>query len=108
MNLDPEEEGLERASGVYVIWHAGSRPEWLYVGSSNDLARAFHAHGIDKEILSYEMRGGVFVTWALIREEFQGGAVRYLTEELQPVIANPQAPGSSVRAIAVQLPGRKE
>ena len=32
LNLDPEEMGLKKASGVYVIWHGGMRPEWIYIG----------------------------------------------------------------------------
>ena len=89
MRLDPEEYDLAKASGVFVIWHGGVKPEWLYVGRSDDLASALHALGDNEDILSYENRGGVFVTWAFVKNDFQDGVVFYLTDLLKPLVENP-------------------
>jgi hypothetical protein len=105
LQLDPEGEGLTRVSGVYVIWHAGVRPEWIYVGRSADLAAAFHHHGHNRTITKYEINGGLYVTWALIREEYQDGAVKYLTDSLKPRIENPEFRPADVIPVPVTIPG---
>ena len=105
--LDPEAEGLDNFGGVFVLWHAGSRPEWVYVGRSGDLARAFHELALDEDVMDYDRRGGLYVTWAPIREEFQAGVVRFLTEELKPVVENERAPGRETKPIPVLIPGSK-
>ena len=78
LNLDPEEMGLKGASGVYVIWHAGLRPEWLTIGHTDNLAQTFEELGGVDEILEYDRYGNLFVTWSEIRPEFQEGVVKYL------------------------------
>lgn len=87
--LDPEEEGLAGASGVFVIWHAGVRPEWVFVDRANDLAKAMHEAGQEDEIMQYDVRGGLFVTWSFIRAEYQDGVVRFLYDSLKPVGPEP-------------------
>ena len=103
--MDPDAEGLGGVSGVFVLWHGGVQPEWVYVGRSSSLARTLYDLGDRSDICDYDGRGGLFVTWAMIRDEYHSGVVRYLTDQLQPVIENPDAPGSKVAAIAVKLPG---
>jgi len=49
-DLDPEEMGLSGASGVYVLWHGGFRPEWVYVGHDKNLASAMHRAAGNKDI----------------------------------------------------------
>ncbi len=105
--LDPEEEGLEKVGGVFVLWHAGTQPEWVFVGHSANLARTFHELAADRDITLYNNRGGLYVTWGLIRDEFRAGVVRYLTEELHPVVENERAPGREVKPIPVGFPGAK-
>ncbi len=105
--LYPEDEGLEGVSAVYVMWHAGSRPQWVYVGSTPDLAKALNAHADDPALAAHDARGGLFVTWALVRDEYQAGVVRFLIDELKPIVDNPNAPGREVRPIAVRLPGER-
>ena len=66
--------GLKGASGVYVIWHAGLRPEWLTTGHTDNLAQTFEELGGGDEILEYDRHGKLFVTSV---EE----AIRIRTEE---------------------------
>ena len=104
--LDPEAEGLSKASGVYVIWHAGVQSGWVYVGRSKDLAGELNTLADNDEINEYESRGGLFVTWARIRDEFQDGVVRFLTDTLDPKVENPSA-ARKAEPIPVLSPGGK-
>ncbi len=103
-DLDPEEEGVKGVSGVFVIWHGGLRPEWLLVAKSGNLAFDFHKLAHDKDLMSFEARGGLFVTWALIKGDLQDGVVRFLSDILDPVLENPEFSSRNVPAIPVVLP----
>ncbi len=106
LDLDPEAAGLEGRSGVFAIWHTGVHPGWVYVGASSDLARTFYELGEHEGILEYAERGTLHVSWCLIREEFQPGAVAYLTLATKPSVANPDAPSpESVSLVPVYPPG---
>ncbi|MEE9544829.1 MAG: hypothetical protein V3V55_04430 [Rhodospirillales bacterium] len=105
LNLDPEEAGLSGVSAVYIIWHAGMRPKWVYVGRAKDLAKALHDLAGNDEIMDREIHGGLFVTWSLIREEFQDGVVSYLIENLEFLVDNPAARRNKDRPIPVIVPG---
>ena len=105
VHIDPEQEGLDGVSGVYVVWHAGIRPAWVYVGRSTDLARTFHDLGNNDDVMSYEVHGGLFISWALIRHDYQDGVVRFLTDTMAPLVANPAAPGDAVEPVPVAAPG---
>ena len=39
INLNPQEQNLEGQTAVFIIWHGGVRPAWVYVGTSRNLAR---------------------------------------------------------------------
>lgn len=106
-HFDPEAVGLEGVGGVLVIWHAGVRPRWLHIAKSDDLAESFHALAANDELMSYEVHGGIYATWALIRPELQDGVVGFLTRILRPAIANPDAPGPDVDPVPVQIPRSK-
>ena len=105
LNLDPEEMGLKGASGVYVIWHGGLRPEWIYIGHTKNLAAALEAIRLNDEIMDYERHGSLFVTWSEIKQEFQAGVEQYLIKILKPLIPNPKPPDKDVPSIAVYPPG---
>ncbi len=107
VNIDPEELGLSGISGVYVIWHSGVSPKWVYIGKSNDLARAFHQLGGNDEILGYEVNGGLFVSWAMIRNEYQQGVACYLKQALKPIVDNPDISCKGVTHVPVISPGAK-
>ena len=104
VRLDPEAEGLSGLGGVYVIWHAGIRPEWVYVGHTEDLAGTFHHVGRDRDIMDYEVNGGLYVSWCLIREEYRDGVVRYLHDTLNPPVDNAAVAGMDVPPVPVIAP----
>jgi len=106
-DLDPEEMGLSGASGVYVLWHGGFRPEWVYVGHDKNLASAMHRAAGNKDIMTYDDPTPLSVTWSLVREEYQAGVVKYLTTMLDPQVDNPQAAKGDVKPIPVLPPGMK-
>ncbi|NQV45513.1 MAG: hypothetical protein HQ501_11440 [Rhodospirillales bacterium] len=108
MFVDAVTESLKGLSGVYVIWKGGTKPQWLYVGATKDLAETLEAKIDDPEIESHHSQGGLSVTWALIKPEFQGGIVHYLTDIMKPRIENPDAElYASEKPIAVYKPGWK-
>lgn len=105
LNLEPDEMGLENISAVYVLWHQGVRPQWVYVGQTEDLGRTLQELRRDTEIVDYDKHGGLFVTWSMIKPEFQPGVLRYLHQVLRPVVVNPDIPGEEEEPIPVLLPG---
>ena len=110
LDLDPDEVGLRGTGGVYVVWHGGIRPQWLYVGESPSLGRAIDASADDPEIAQYKINGGLFVSWSTVKEEWRRGVVLYLTRALKPLVANPRAPTEETeytKPIPVLVPGGK-
>lgn len=107
IRLDPEAEGLSGLGGVYVIWHAGIRPEWVFVGHTDDLASTFHHVGRDSDIMGFEINGGLYVSWSLIREEYRDGVVRHLHDTLKPLVANVAVARMDVPPVPVIAPRRE-
>jgi len=103
--LRPENEGLDGTSGIYVVWHGGLKPDWLTVGKSSNLSRDLDALSDNEDIEYYEKRGGVFVTWSLIRSEFQDGVLKYLIDTLDLLVPTARSPGKNVEPIPVFPPG---
>ena len=91
--LDAAKAGLSGIGGIYAIWHGGVRPEWVYIGKSDDLAATFQDLAGNEDIRSYNVRGGLFVSWALIREEYRNGALRFLNDSMKPLVPSPDIPG---------------
>jgi len=102
---DPEKLGLAGSSGIIVLWSGGLVPKWLYVDKSSDLARDLDEYPDNEEIMEYDVRGGVFVSWALIRPEYQDGVLKYLLESMTPLIDHPKPPKRDVIALPVLAPG---
>ena len=105
IHLDPEEEGLSGVGGIFVVWHAGLRPQWVFVSAADDLAAAIHRLADDADVMSYEVNGGLFVSWALVRPEYRSGAVAYLTGRLRPAIGSDVPPAAGLPVIAIAPPG---
>ena len=97
--LDAEKAGLSGIGGIYAFWHGGVRPEWVYIGKSDDLAATFRELAGNKDIRNYDLRGGLFVSWALIREEYRNGALRFLNDSMKPLVPSPDIPGGDVTPI---------
>ena len=107
LSLDPEANGLTKANGVYVVWHGGIKPGWIFIGRSDDLARTFHEVAEDEEVMAYDIRGGIYVAWAMIKEEFQNGVVRHLNDALSPMIKNNAAAVKKAKPVPVRPPRPK-
>lgn len=108
-DLDPDEAGLAGVGGVYVIWHAGVHPEWVFVGETADLSRTLAAAADNDDIQQYEVNGHLFVTWSLVLEKFRPGVVLYLSQTMGPLVNNPAVPSSDARVepIKVAFPSRQ-
>ena len=106
-SLEPEEVGLTGKGGVFLIWHGGVRPEWVYVGHSPDMAQALFDIGKNKEVTDYDSRGGLFVTWAFILEEYRDGVVRFLQENLPTVVISANTYNDETVMVPVFSPGKE-
>jgi hypothetical protein len=104
--FDPARAGLS-GGGIFVIWHSGAKPAWVMVGASADLAKSIGALLDDAEVLNYNARGGLFVTWALIRPEYHAGVIKYLRESMKPLIDRDPPSAADIEAIPVMAPGSK-
>lgn len=110
LDFEPEEENIRGVGGVYVIWHGGVKPSWVFVGETPDLARSINDAIDNGEIEAFEINGKLFVTWSPVLEEFRRGVVLFLTQTLKPEIENPLAPkeeSDTTYLIPVLLPGEQ-
>lgn len=92
VDLDPEELKLTGQGGVYVVWHGGVRPAWVYVGSAPDLASAMHSLARNDDLMHYDLHGGLFVSWAFLHEDIWNGVLLFLKMKLNPTEDNPDVP----------------
>ncbi len=109
--LDTVSEGLDGKSGVFTIWTGGVKPLWLYAGSSGDLGRVLDDFIDDADLEEHYGRSGAYVSWAMVKPEFQDGIVRYLNEVMNPEVENDkvkQLKKNKVQMIAVFLPGQEK
>jgi len=102
--FEPARAGLS-GGGVFVIWHSGAKPGWVMVGASGDLAKSIGALLNDPEVLQYDARGGLFLTWTLIRPEYHAGVIKFLRESMKPLIDRDPPSPKDVEAIPVMAPG---
>lgn len=105
--LDPEELNLNGVGGVYLIWHAGVRPEWVYAGLTNDMASALHDAGENADINYYEANGGLYVSWAPIKADFRKGVVKYIEENFITLVSNSSCYDDNTRIVPVKPPSTK-
>jgi hypothetical protein len=89
------------AEGVYLIWHGGDRPGWLWVGKGNIAAR-IEAHRADPQIQVYGS-AGLYVTWARVSPGQQEGIESFLGAACNPLFGTR---GGGIKPIPVNLPGK--
>lgn len=106
-HLDTTVEGLRGQSGIYVIWHSGVKPGWVFVGKSNNLASALDEAQENEDIGEYEVNGGLYVTWTSVVDEHQNGVLRFLYDSMKPKVDNPQAAAIKDGPISVTVPKRR-
>lgn len=107
LHLNTVGEGLTGLSAIFVIWHSGVRPGWVYVGKTDDLALTLTQALENEDIMEYEKNGGLYVTWSPVTEKRQNGVLRFLHETLAPKVPNPQAENIQDGPIKVLLPSRR-
>lgn len=107
ITFEPDQAGLKGVGGVYVLWHSGVRPHWVYVGESTDIATDLDALGNNEEVMEFDGRGGLYVTWAPIKPEFRRGIVRYLVDNMEPMVDNPKTMAITDEPFPVLVPGAK-
>lgn len=106
LDLDPEELQLNGVGGVYLIWHRGVRPEWVFVGHTKDMASAFHSAGHNSEITFYEPNGGLYVAWAPVMEEYRAGVVKYIEANFKTLVPNSNSYTDGTSPVPVIAPSR--
>lgn len=106
VHLDPEEQGLKGAGGVYVIWHGGVKPKWVYVASTSDIAAALYAAGDNDDIMQYEVNGRLFVSWSPVKPKYQQGVAAYMERTLKPLVPNEGNRKKGTQEVAVKPPSR--
>jgi hypothetical protein len=74
-------------SGVYIIWHAGDPSRVVRVGQG-DIADRLGKHRKDKEILAYNKKGKLLVTWASVPSKYQDGVERFLADKWSPLVGD--------------------
>ncbi|MCW8914413.1 MAG: hypothetical protein OQK24_01015 [Magnetovibrio sp.] len=107
LSLDPEELGLSGVGGVYLIWHGGVKPEWVYAGHTTDLAAAFHQTGNMPDVNFYEKNGGLFVAWAPVKVPYRAGVVKYIEETFNTLVQNNDAYNDKTIPVPVIAPVAK-
>ncbi len=84
--LHPALEGLDGVGGVYLLWHRGLDPHWIYIGATSDLGKSLSRARDAEKVLEFEVHGGVYVTWTPIKTQYRDGVVNYLRHTLKPLI----------------------
>lgn len=104
---DDDLKPLAGKSGVFILWHRGVRPQWIFTGFGADLAAAFTLLRADSDIQAYDLNEGVYAAWALVPIEGCLGIVRHLCIQGQPaIVSGPLAESLSPKAqvAPVQFP----
>lgn len=104
LSVGSEGPDLTNIGGVFIVWHRGERPAWVYVGQSKNLGEEFEDILKNNEIMQYHKHGGLYVTWSQVLEQYRDGVVRYLVDTLQPVAGN-GAYRTNANSIPVLVPG---
>lgn len=74
------------AVGVYIVWHGGENPGVVRVGQGNIAAR-LAGHRMNHQIMRYNQRGPLMVTWAEIAEPGRrDGIESYLVQHFAPLV----------------------
>lgn len=110
MFVDPYRYGLPGRGGVIVVWHAGVRPQWVYVGKTDDLADAINDLREDRDVAYYERNGGLFVTWSAIAPPYRDGVVTYLRTQMTPMFGDDrlkEGTDPDAHPVPVLMPGQE-
>ena len=56
---------------MYIAWHGGVKPAWVYAGETPDLARSIGEMIDNDDITQYEINGRLYVSWSPVMEEYR-------------------------------------
>jgi len=109
--VNPNRLKLGGRGGVFALFHKGVRPGWVYVGATRDLGDAIERMKDHPEISAMDSRGGLFMTWAFVKEDKRDGVVAYLRHHLKPEVSDPDLDRElgcrpdNAKQVPVLLPG---
>jgi len=86
MYLRVSQYNFSGRGGVVVFFHRGVKPGWVNVCATDDLETLIEDAKDDPDIMEYERRGGVFVTWSYVKPNFRDGVVAYLQKHLDVAV----------------------
>ena len=92
LSFDPESANIRDVGGVYIVWHGGVKPAWVYAGETPNLARSINELLDNDDVTQFEINGRLYVSWPPMLEEYRRGVALYLTKTLKPGVVNPRAP----------------
>lgn len=84
--VDVNHVHFQNMHGVYVIWHGGTQPAVVYVGSGNIRDR-IQSHRNRTDIQNYA-HFNLFITWAQVDFASQAGVEAYLANYWKPLIGD--------------------
>lgn len=105
--LRPSTLGVAGRGGVAAFFHRGVKPGWVFICATDDLGALLDAAQDDNDIVEYEARGGVYVTWSFVKPEFREGVAKHLRDVLRPEITDSGLDGHrsyKVEAVPVNPP----
>ena len=97
--LDLTSKALD-GEGVYIIWHGGRTPRWVYVGQGVIRDR-LSAHRDDPRIQKY-VASVLYATWAKVGTNDRDGVEAYLAKVCDPLVGERRP---TAAPISVNLPG---
>lgn len=107
IHLDTSNSQIKGLSCVYVIWHSGVKPEWVFVGRTDDLGGTLDEVQESEDVMDYEINGGLYVTWSPVLKEKQNGVIRFLHDTMNPKVENPSVRSIKDGPINVIVPKRR-
>ncbi len=109
--MKPGRPRLAGLGGVFVVFHRGMQPGWVYFGAARDLGAAVERLQDHRELSRFESRGGLFFTWSFIKPEKRDGVVAYLRATAAPELIDPDldrdfgCKPAGAKPVPVQFPG---
>ena len=83
-------QAIPEGGGLLAFWHGGVRPQWVFVGHTEDLRTTVHQAQSHPDLILYDGNEGLWVSWAICESSDRPGAVVYLNNQLEPALG-PQA-----------------
>ncbi len=83
-------QAIPEGGGLLALWHGGVRPQWVFVGHTEDLRTTVHQAQSHPDLILYDRNEGLWVSWSICEPGDRPGVVVYLNNQLEPALG-PQA-----------------